>query len=66
MQVRQQIDGTWTINEIVRQFPETVAIFRRVGVDACCGGALPLGEVTRRHGLDGEALLDELRSAAVA
>ena len=66
MQGEQQIDGTWTINEIIRKFPETLAIFKRVGVDACCGGALQLGEVTRRHGLDGQALLDKLRSAAAA
>ena len=64
MRVDGQIAGTWTINEIIRKNPGTVTIFQRVGIDACCRGALALGEATRRHGLDTEALLDELRSAA--
>ena len=66
MQGNERLDGTWTINEIIRRHPDTVGIFKRVGIDACCGGTLPLGEVTRRHGLDTEALLEELRSAAAA
>jgi regulator of cell morphogenesis and NO signaling len=66
MQAHQPIDVDWTINEIIRRHPETLGIFTRVGVDTCCGGALPLGEVARRHGLDAAALLDELRLTAAA
>lgn len=66
MQTHEQIDGDWTINEIVRRHPEAVGIFQRVGIDACCGGALALDEVARHHGLNAAALLDELRLMAAA
>jgi regulator of cell morphogenesis and NO signaling len=50
-----------TVNEAIRQVPSAVTIFKRVGIDACCGGALPIGEAAKRHGLDAEALLSEIR-----
>lgn len=40
------------LNEIVRRWPETVRVFQQYGMDACCGGALPLGEAARRHGVE--------------
>lgn len=54
------------VNEVIRLFPGTVAVFHRVGIDSCCGGALPVAEAARRHGLELAALLDELAAAADA
>lgn len=55
-----------TVNETVRDFPTTVEVFHRLGIDACCGGGLPVGEAAARHGLDPDEVLDELNRAAGA
>ena len=57
------ITAEMTINEIITQHPETVAVFSRHGIDSCCGAALPLAEVARKHRLDFIALLAELELA---
>jgi len=59
-----QLSVETTVNEAISQVPAAVAMFKRVGIDACCGGALPIGEAARRHKLDTEVLLDELRQLA--
>jgi regulator of cell morphogenesis and NO signaling len=58
-----EITATMTVNEIITQHPETVAVFDRHKIDSCCGGALPLAEVARKHRLDFIALLAELEQA---
>lgn len=53
---------TRTVNEIIRQWPATVEVFNRFGIDACCGGAVPPAEAAARDGADPQALrraLDE-------
>ena len=58
-----EITAEMTVNEIITEHPETVAVFSRHGIDSCCGGALPLAEVARKHRLDFIALLAELELA---
>jgi regulator of cell morphogenesis and NO signaling len=58
------IDQDMTVNEVIRQAPATVVVFSRYGIDACCGGGLPLAEAAVRHGHDVETLLAELRRTA--
>ena len=58
-----EITADMTINEIITQHPETVAVFDRHRIDSCCGGALSLAEVARKHRLDFIALLAELEQA---
>ena len=50
------IDATWTVNEVLVRFPETVVAFNAFGVDACCGGAASLAEAAR----EAEVPLDDL------
>jgi iron-sulfur cluster repair protein YtfE (RIC family) len=52
-----------TVNEIISQHPETIAVFSRHKIDSCCGGALSLSEVARKHRLHFIALLAELEQA---
>jgi regulator of cell morphogenesis and NO signaling len=52
--------GDLTVNETIRLYPETVAVFSRHGIDACCGGGLQVREAAVRHGLDVAALVAEL------
>lgn len=55
-----------TVNQAAARFPATLRVFSAHGIDACCGGARPLGEVAERHGLELDALLAQLREAAGA
>lgn len=59
-----RITATSTPAEVAATFPATRAVLARHGIDLCCGGARPLGEVARLHGLDAAALLEELQHAA--
>ena len=57
------IDIAATVNEIVAQYPETIAVFNRFGIDSCCGGGVPVSDAARRDGADREALLAALHEA---
>jgi iron-sulfur cluster repair protein YtfE (RIC family) len=61
MNTTQLPDARETLNEIVQRHPEALPVLHRYGFDTCCGGALPLEEVARRHGVELEPLLRELR-----
>ncbi|HEX7091336.1 MAG TPA: DUF542 domain-containing protein [Longimicrobiales bacterium] len=58
-----RISPTMTVNTAILLHPRTVAVFDRYGIDSCCGGALPIEEVAKRHSLDLDALMAELREA---
>ncbi len=66
METTLRISEEMQINEIIRLYPTTVSVFHRFGMDACCGGALPVGEAARRHGLDAEQVLAALAGAVAA
>jgi regulator of cell morphogenesis and NO signaling len=60
MSVNATITAETPVNEAIRLVPSTTTVFHRYGIDSCCGGALAIGEAARRHGVDLDALLDEL------
>lgn len=62
----QTIYGDITVNEAIRRFPATVAVFNAFGIDACCGGAAMLAEAAVRDGADPAELLKAVRAAAGA
>jgi len=49
------------VNEVIRVYPDTVAVFNRFGIDACCGGAESVVNAALRDGADPAALLAELK-----
>jgi regulator of cell morphogenesis and NO signaling len=55
-----------TLNQIVQQHPPALEVFARYGMDTCCGGALPVREAAARHGVDLDALLQELSDSGTA
>jgi regulator of cell morphogenesis and NO signaling len=61
-----QIDPVMTVNEVIQQVPQAVAVFKRYGIDACCGGGLALGVAAERHGHDVVQLIAELQQMAGA
>ena len=54
-------DPRWTVNDTIRRFPATVAVFNAFGIDACCGGSVPIEEAAPRDGADPNALVRALR-----
>ena len=52
-----------TVNEAIRRVPALVGVFARFGIDACCGGDLPIEEAARRHGVDPAELARAIEAA---
>jgi regulator of cell morphogenesis and NO signaling len=48
-----------TVNDLLRRWPGAVATLNAFGIDACCGGAMPLREAAEEAGV----ALDELLAA---
>lgn len=57
LEATKAITGDMSINQTIREWPETVGIFQLFGLDACCGGPLPIREAAERHGLEPETVL---------
>jgi regulator of cell morphogenesis and NO signaling len=51
----------WTVNDAIAHFPATIAVFNRLGIDACCGGSATIAEAAIRDGVDPVVLLAALR-----
>lgn len=64
MKTETPISPALTVNNMILLHPRTVTVFETYGIDSCCGGALPIEEVARKHGLDLDALMAELREVA--
>jgi regulator of cell morphogenesis and NO signaling len=52
-----------TVGEIAAQFPASIGVFERYGIDYCCAGSRPLEEACRRQGADPAAVLEDVRQA---
>ena len=52
-----------SINEAVRRFPATIALFNELQIDACCGGALSIQDAAVAQGLDPAWVLERARQA---
>lgn len=52
-----------TVNQIIGRHPASVAVFNRMGIDACCVGAALVRTAVERDGVDAEALLAALDEA---
>lgn len=54
---------TMTVNETVRRYPATIAVFNRYGIDTCCGGGMEIAEAAAQENVDTDALRSDLRRA---
>ena len=52
-----------TVNEVVRRYPATIAVFNRHGIDTCCGGGVPVAEAAAKEAVDANVLLADLMRA---
>jgi len=54
------IDTETTVGQLVVERPSRARVFEKLGIDYCCGGKRPLGEVCAGLGLDVEGVLRDL------
>ena len=59
-------DASRTIKEIVALHPETIAVFKRFGFDACCGGGVRVDEAALRDGIDVDEVVAALNESLAA
>jgi regulator of cell morphogenesis and NO signaling len=48
------------VGQIATEYPLATRVFARHGIDFCCGGGRPLGEVCSERGVDGASVLAEI------
>ena len=60
------LDCTRSVNDTVARFPETLAVFDKLGIDSCCGGGLSVEDAARRGEVDPAKLCGALEEAVRA
>jgi regulator of cell morphogenesis and NO signaling len=60
MTINSSIDSSWTVNDVLDQFPETISILNLLGIDTCCGGNLTLSDAAADIGENVDAVIAEL------
>jgi hypothetical protein len=56
-----EITSSSTVNDVVREFPGTLEVFRQLGVDTCCGGGASLAQAARDLQVLPETLIESLQ-----
>ncbi len=51
------------INEVISKYPQTIAVFNKFNVDACCGGGQSIEKTAKADRVDVEVLLKALNEA---
>lgn len=51
------------VRELVERYPVVMPVLAQYGLDLCCGGGHTLAEAAQLHGLDRDALLQEVEAA---
>lgn len=60
MKKQASIDASWTVNDVIQTFPDTIAVLNAFGIDTCCGGNLTLSEAAAEGVIDLDTLIAEL------
>jgi regulator of cell morphogenesis and NO signaling len=54
------IDPSWTINDVIAKYPDTISVFNSFGLDLCCGADEKLSTAAEEAAIDSEALMSAL------
>jgi regulator of cell morphogenesis and NO signaling len=60
------LDVETTIGQLVRERSYRVRVFEKLGIDFCCGGAVPLAQACARKGLSVDEVIRALQDADAA
>jgi regulator of cell morphogenesis and NO signaling len=58
--MNEVITRDMVINDVIKKYPQTIAIFNRFRVDSCCGGGVSIEKTATRDGVDVDALITAL------
>ena len=64
MKTQPTIDSSWTVNEVIGMYPETITVFNSFGMDMCCGGDATLQDAAEEAEVDRDSLMIALLEAA--
>lgn len=56
------LDATTTVGTVAAEHPLSTRVFERHGIDFCCGGGRPLGEICEEQGIALELVLAEIEA----
>lgn len=51
------------INDVIKKYPPSIAVFNEFRVDSCCGGGQSIEKTAAADGVDVDALLQALNEA---
>lgn len=51
------------VNDIIKKYPKTLAVFGKFKIDSCCGGGTSIEVAGKRDGADVDAMVKELNKA---
>ncbi len=51
------------INDVIKEYPQSIAVFNEFRVDSCCGGGQSIEKTATADGIDVGALLQALNEA---
>jgi iron-sulfur cluster repair protein YtfE (RIC family) len=58
-------DASWSVNEVIATYPDSVRVFNAFGVDSCCHGDDTLDQAARSADLEADVLVCAVREALV-
>jgi len=61
-----EITESMIVNDVIEEVPGALEVFRRHGIDSCCGGHLSIEKAAQCAGIDSYRLISELRLEARA
>jgi len=58
-----EITEDMIINDVIKSYPQSIAVFNEFRVDSCCGGGQNIKTTASRDGVNLEVLLQALNEA---
>lgn len=56
-------DASWSVNDVITAYPDSVRVFNAFGVDSCCHGDDTLDRAARNADLEPDTLIVAVREA---
>ena len=59
-QFSREITASWTVNDVMRHFPESLMVLNDFGIDLCCGATATLDAAAHDVGMSPSVLIAAL------